>query len=67
MQLDEGEIRIVEASDGRGDGVAGLQFDVLDVDALNAAVTQLGLSWQGNSVEVCGTRFIFRDVSGADG
>lgn len=62
LALDEGDIRILEARDGRGDGVAGVQFDILDREALQSAAASLGLAWQGNTLDVCGTRMIFREA-----
>jgi hypothetical protein len=62
MPLDEGHIRFVEASDGRGDGVAAVEFSVTDRLAIITAAEKHKLSWSGNEIMVCGTRFRFRDL-----
>lgn len=62
LSLSTGDIRIIEAADGRGDGVCGVQFDIADGDALEKAAASLGLSWQGNCLDVCGTRLLFREA-----
>lgn len=59
LQLDQGFIDIIEAKDGRGDGVSGVSFSVTDADAIRQAAEQLSLSWQQGEIEVCGTRFRF--------
>ena len=63
MQLDDGDIRFVEAVDGRGDGVAAVEFSVTDRSAIMTAAEKHNLSWFGNEIMVCGTRFRFRDLS----
>ena len=62
MPLDDGHIRFVEASDGRGDGVGAVEFSVTDRSAIISAAENHKLSWSGNEVMVCGTRFRFRDL-----
>jgi hypothetical protein len=62
MPLDDGEIRFVEAADGRGDGVAAVEFSVTDRSAIMTAAENHQLSWSGNEITVCGTRFRFRDL-----
>ncbi|MDA0979047.1 MAG: VOC family protein [Proteobacteria bacterium] len=62
MKLDEGEVRILEATDGRGDGVSGVQFDIADRPAIEQAALDLGLGWQNGRLNVCGTQLIFREV-----
>ncbi len=59
MPLDEGTVRFVQATDGRGDGVAAVEFAVSDRVALDAAVEALSLDWEDDSVNVCGTRLRF--------
>ena len=62
LDLDEGRIHIVEALDGRGDGVSGIDFDVRDAKAIREAASSMGLVLQDDEVEVCGTRFRFRGL-----
>ena len=62
MPLDDGHIRFVEAADGRGDGVAAVEFSVTDRSAIITAAEKHKLSWSGNEIMVCGTRFRFRDL-----
>ena len=59
MKLDDGDIRCVEAVDGRGDGVAAVEFSVTDRSAIMTAAEKHNLSWSGNEIMVCGTRFRF--------
>ena len=61
MPLDHGHIRFLEAADGRGDGVAAVEFSVTDWTAIIAASQKHKLSWSGNEIVVCGTRFRFSD------
>lgn len=61
IPLDEGTIYIHEATDGRGDGVSGVEFELNDRDAVAAAAEKLGLAWQNDTLEVCGTWFRFRN------
>ena len=63
MPLDEGELRFLEATDGRGDGVAAVEFSVTDETAIRAAAGKYGLGWVGNEITVCGTRFRFRELA----
>lgn len=60
IPLDEGTIYIKQATDGRGDGVSGVEFETPDRAAIEAAAKDLGLKWQGDAVEVCGTWFRFK-------
>ena len=62
MPLDDGQIRFVKAADGRGDGVAAGEFSVMDRAAIIAAAEKHKLSWSGNEIMVCGTRFRFREL-----
>jgi hypothetical protein len=62
MKLDDGDIRFVEAVDGRGDGVAAVEFSVTDRSAIMNAAEKHNLSWFGNEIMVCGTRFRFSDL-----
>lgn len=61
MQMDHGTyITFVPALDGRGDGVSGVTFASRNQAAVRAAADKLGLTWQDDSVAVCGTRLTFR-------
>ena len=62
MPLDDGHIRFLEAADGRGDGVAAVEFSVTDRSAIITAAEKHKFSWSGNEIMVCGTRFRFRDL-----
>lgn len=59
MSLDQGRIMFRKAVDGRGDGVAGVEFRTDNHDAIALATEQLGLTWHGNQVMLCGTWFRF--------
>ena len=60
MPLDEGEVRFVEAKDGRGDGLAAVEFSVSNRKAINAAAEKHRLSWFGDELSVGGMRFRFK-------
>ncbi len=62
MPLDEGEVRFIEAVDGRGDGVAAVEFSVVNPAAIITAAENHGLTWSGNEITVCGTHFRFKDL-----
>ncbi|MGV0035115.1 MAG: hypothetical protein ACNYPE_09160 [Candidatus Azotimanducaceae bacterium WSBS_2022_MAG_OTU7] len=62
MPLDSGEVRFYEATDGRGDGVAAVEFSVTDRAAIMTAAASYGLTWSGNEITVCGTRFRFKGL-----
>lgn len=59
IQLDQGRINFREAVDGRGDGVCGVEFQTHDFNGIATAAEQLGLTWHGNQVMLCGTWFRF--------
>lgn len=59
MKLDRGEINFLADADGRGDGVCGVEFAVSDMNAIQVATEQLGLTWRRNQVMLCGTWFRF--------
>lgn len=75
IRLDRGAVNIIRATDGRGDGVAAVEFGIRDAEGLQRAIDTLGLSRAGepragepragepratDEVVVCGTRFRFR-------
>jgi hypothetical protein len=65
VRLDNAGIRFVQDSDGRGEGLSGLDVVVADRPRLLAAAERRGLRVSDDVVRVCGMRF--RLVDGADG
>lgn len=59
IALDDGEIRFVDATDGRGDCLRGVDFATNDWSAIAAAADRLDLPRHEHAVDVCGTRFQF--------
>jgi hypothetical protein len=53
--LDQGQINFTAITDGRGPGVAGLTFAVPDLAPVQAQAKLLGLNWQNDQLQVCGT------------
>ena len=47
----------VEARDGRGEGLAGIDLEVTDPQSITAAATACGCAWDGDAVMVGGVRF----------
>ena len=60
MPLDEGEVRFVEAKDGRGEGLAAVEFSVSNRKAISAEAEKHRLCWSGDELTVCGMRFRFK-------
>lgn len=60
--LDLGAIRFVRDSDGRGEGLGGVDLHVADRRHIIDAAARRGCRFDGDAVIVCGTRF--RLVSG---
>ena len=56
MTLDEGEIRFVPATDGRGDGLGAFDVAVRDPDAVKAGAAARGLVDASGAVTLSGTR-----------
>lgn len=54
--LDGGEIRFVEARDGRGDGLRAFDVKVRDPDAVKARAKARGALGADGTVRLCGTR-----------
>lgn len=50
-------LRFVEARDGRGEGLAGIDLEVTDPQSITAAATACGCAWDGDAVMVGGVRF----------
>ena len=59
IELEYGEIRFVDATDGRGDCLRGVDFAADDWPAIAAAADRLDLPRRERMVDVCGTRFKF--------
>ena len=57
LALDNAMLRFVEVTDGRGEGLGGLDLEVADRGGVLAAAQERGLAVDGNSVTICGTRF----------
>jgi hypothetical protein len=56
LPLDAGTLRIVPDSDGRGEGLTGIDLKVKDLPAVLARARQMGLAVNGNVVTACGMR-----------
>jgi catechol 2,3-dioxygenase-like lactoylglutathione lyase family enzyme len=56
IELDGGEIRFVEAKDGRGDGLGRFDVAVRDPDAVRAVAKARGRLGEGGDVILAGTR-----------
>jgi hypothetical protein len=57
LPLDNAAIRFVEATDGRGEGLGGIDVVVADRKRLLEAAENRGLKVSDDQVNVCGTRF----------
>jgi len=57
MPLDNASVRFVEAIDGRGEGLGGVDLVVADRSRLLKAAEQRGLPRADDQVTICGTRF----------
>ncbi len=57
IALDDASLRFVEPSDGRGEGISGLDITTLDRDALLARADERGCRVNDETVMVCGMRF----------
>lgn len=57
MPLDNAAIRFVEAADGRGDGLGGIDVVVADRKGLLEAAASRGCRVSDDQVNICGTRF----------
>ncbi|HVS65034.1 MAG TPA: VOC family protein [Thermoanaerobaculia bacterium] len=58
IALDGGELRFVEARDGRGEGVCGFDVVVGDRRAVERAAAKRGLAVERDVLECCGVRFL---------
>lgn len=57
ITLDNATLRFVVASDGRGEGLGGIDLQAADRDEILAAAKGASLDVNGNSINICGTRF----------
>lgn len=56
IQLDGGELRFVQATDGRGEGLRAFDVAAHDPDAVRARAKARGRLEEGGEVTLCGTR-----------
>jgi catechol 2,3-dioxygenase-like lactoylglutathione lyase family enzyme len=61
IPFEAGCIRFIEDHDGRGDGVAAVEFIVNSVDTVIDNARQWGLEIRANEFTVCGTRMVLRE------
>ena len=57
IALDDAKLRFVPATDGRGEGLAGLDLDCADKDRVLPGARARGLAPEGDMVAACGMRF----------
>src|SRR5215475_8049112 len=57
LALDDASLRFVSATDGRGEGLAGIDLACADREGVLARARAHGLPVQGNVVTACGIRF----------
>ena len=62
MALNNVDVRFVEAADGRGYGLGGLDLKVADRDRILAAAKERGAYVSDSQVDVCGVRFRLIDA-----
>ena len=55
--LDNATLRFVDVTDGRGEGLGGVDLKAADKTAILAAANARALAVDGDSVMICGTRF----------
>lgn len=59
IALEHGEIRFIEDTNGRGDGVSGVDVRTGNQASITEIAEREGLAVEGNRVTVCGTDFRF--------
>jgi len=57
IALDDARLRFVPATDGRGEGLAGLDLECADKARVLARARARGLEAEGGMVASCGMRF----------
>ena len=62
LPLENANLRFVEATDGRGDGLGGVDLVVTDIQGLLTAAERRGRRVSDDQVEVCGVRFYLKDA-----
>ena len=62
LPLENADLRFVEATDGRGDGLGGVDLVVNDRERLLDAAAARGCRVADDRVDVCGVRFHLRDA-----
>jgi hypothetical protein len=60
LALDNAVLRFVEASDGRGEGLAAIDVDASDAKAIASTAAARGCRGDGDAIEVGGVRFELR-------
>jgi hypothetical protein len=60
MALENASVRFVEATDGRGEGLGGIDLVVPDHNRVLTAASARGLKIKGDQVTICGVRFNLR-------
>jgi hypothetical protein len=61
LELDNAEVRFVEASDGRGEGLGGMELRAVDAERALAAATERGLVSEDGTVVLGGMRVTFSE------
>ena len=59
LELENAEVRFVEATDGRGDGLAAIELRGVDIERAVAAATERGLVGDDGTITICGMRVSF--------
>ena len=62
IRLNNVDLRFVEADDGRGPGLGGLDIAVRDRDGILNRARERGCFVSEDRVDVCGTRFYLQDA-----
>lgn len=62
IPLEAGWIRFIESTDGRGSGVAGIEFIVTSVEKVVENARAAGLETGESEFTVCGTRVLLREA-----
>ncbi|MDP6953329.1 MAG: hypothetical protein QGF53_11295, partial [Alphaproteobacteria bacterium] len=57
IHMTNAAVRFVEARDGRGEGLGGMDLAANDAEAAKARAHALGCAVDGDTITVCGTRF----------